>query len=405
MKKYFYLQIKRVIKIFPHILAVAIAMLVGLTAILFGVLTMFDNREDNKHYTVAIAGDTDNDYISWGIAALQMADETGFSIDFVEMTESEAHKELKKGNIVAYVVLPEDFVEKAIYGDVESITYVTSAGMEGIASIFKKEITAFVTDVVVYSQKGIYGIEEALVANGMGDEAYKHVYKISLDYIDLIIDRNELYSVNELGVADGLSTPEYYICSIFVILFVLIGIPFSVIYIKRDYAFNRLLLSRGYSCGKQLVCEYGAHLTAMFLLSEVILLVSVIMVGNMTLAQVLGSFAIKIIPIIVMISAFNILMFELSNNLVSGLLLHFFVVISLCYVSGCMYPIYAFPKVVENIAGFLPTGMARSYLATCFTFDSSIYGFVGLILYAVVFYALALLLRFRKTVGNRGWLV
>lgn len=409
MKKYFYLQVKRVAKILPLVLAVAVALLVGLAAVLSGVLTMLDNSEDQKHFAIAVTGDTDNDYINWGITAMQSFDETRFSVDFVEMTESEAKKALGKREIAAYVVLPENFVKKALSGEIEPITYVTSAGMEGVTSLFKKEITALVTDMVIYSQKGAYGLGDALYDSGLGKLSHKHINNISLEYADLIFQRNELYSVSEVGVSDGLSTPEYYICAIAVMLFVLIGLPFAAIYIKKDYAFNRLLLSRGYSCRLQLGCEYGAHLAAMFLLAAVMMLAVAVAAGFISetvssdlFAQVLGSFAVKIIPVIIMLSAFNIMMFELSSNLVSGLLLHFFSAISLCYVSGCMYPIYAFPKVIKALAAFLPTGIARSYLATCFTFDSSLYGLIGLLLYAVAFYGFALFLRFRKTVGIRG---
>lgn len=409
MKKYFYLQLKRVAKIFPFVLAVTVALLVGLAAVLYGVLDMFDNSEDNKRFTIAVAGDTDNEYMSWGIAAMQTFDETRFSVDFVEMTEAKAQTALKKGEISAYVVIPEGFVEKAITGLVEPVTYVTSAGMEGLTTLFKKEITTLVTDMVVYSQKGAYGLGDALDNNGLEKISNTHINKISLEYTSLIFERDKLYSVTELGVSDGLSTTQYYICAILVMLFVLVGLPFAAVYIKKDYAFNRLLLSRGYSFGLQLGCEYGAHLIAMFLQSAVMLLTVIVMMGVMPemssgnlLTQVLGDVVLKIIPIVIMISAFNIMMFELSNNMVSGLLLHFFTAISLCYVSGCMYPIYAFPKIIKNIAVFLPTGIARSYLATCFTYDSSIYGLVGLALYAVLFYGIALLVRFRKTVGIRG---
>lgn len=408
MKKYFYLQLKRVAKIFPFVLTVTIALLIGLAVVLYGLLAMFDDRADNQRFTIAVAGDTDNQYLSWGISAMQTFDETRFSIEFVEMAESEAQSALEKGEISAYVIIPDGFVEKAVSGEVDPVTYVTSAGMEGITALFKKEITSLVTDMVIYSQKGSYGVGMALDNNGFEEISNSHINQISLEYADLIFQRNQLYSVSELGISDGISTPQYYVCAILVMLLVLIGMPFAAIYVKKDYAFNRLLLSRGYSSVLQLGCEYGAHLIAMLLQSAVILLIVAAALGALPdsasknmLTQSLGDIVVKVIPVVVMLSAFNIMMFEFSNNLVSGLLLHFFAAISLCYVSGCMYPIYAFPKVIKNIAAFLPSGIARGYLATCFSLESSVSGFVGLIFYAAVFFGIALLVRFRKTVGIR----
>lgn len=406
MKKYFYLQLKRVGKIFPFILAVTVALLIGLSVILYGVLDTFNRREDNKQFAIAVTGDTDNSYMKWGIAAMQALDETRFSIRFVKMDEADAKTALKKGTISAYVVMPEGFVEKAISGEIEPITYITSAGMEGLSTLFKNEITTLVTDMVVYSQKGAYGLDSALDDNGLADISYQHMNQISLEYTDLIFHRNELCRVDELGISDGLSTPEYYICAITILIFVLIGIPFSMVYIKKDYAFHRLLLSRGYSAQLQLSCEYCTHLFAMFLQAAAIMLI--IFAANI-IPKVIGSdtlsfhgFLLKIAPIIIMISAFNLFMFELSNNIVSGLLLHFFLAISLCYISGCMYPIYAFPQIIKKIGSCLPTGIARSYLATEFTFDTSLPYLVGIILYTIAFYTLAWLIRYRKTTVVRG---
>ena len=408
MKKYFYLQLKRAAKIFPFVLAVTLALLIGLAAVFSGLLSTLADSENNKRFSIAITGDTDNEYLGWGMTAMKTLDETRFSIDFIEMTENAAQKALKKGDISAYVIIPEDFVEKAVSGDVMPITYVTSTGMEGIAELFKREVTDLVTNMVVYSEKGAYGLGEALDDNGIRGSG-KHMNAISLEYTDLIFHRNELYSVSETGVSDGLSTPEYYVCAIAVMLLVLIGMPFATVYIKKDYSFNRLLLSRGHSSILQLGCEYGAHFIAMLLQAAVILLVITATISFMPqtvsgelLAPILEEFFIKIIPIVIMLAAFNIMMFELSSNMVSGLLLHFFAAISLCYVSGCMYPIYAFPEVIKAIAAFLPTGIARSYLATSFTFASSARELIGLIIYAIAFFGIALLVRFRKTVGIRG---
>ena len=93
------------------------------------------------------------------------------------------------------------------------------------------------------------------------------------------------------------------------------------------------------------------------------------------------------------------LLFTLSGNMVSGLLLQFFGVIGLCYVSGCIYPISAFPMAVQQLAAWLPTGIARHYLSTAFS-DASAWGSLGgLMLYTLAFLALALLVRVRKTTG------
>lgn len=408
MKNYFYLQLKRVTKILPFVIAITVALLIGLSAILYGLIDHFASDESNNKFTIGVTGDTNNSYIDLGLTAMGTLDETRFSMELIEMTEEEAKKKLATDEISAYIIMPDNFINKALSGDIDPITFVTTPGIEGITELLKREITTLITDMVIYSQKGAYGLYDALKDNGLKSEAHKHLNKISIKYADLIVKRSELYEVSELGVSDGLTTPEYYICAVLILLLVLVGLPFATVYIKKDYSFNQLLMSRGFSASKQIFYEYLAHLIAM--LFQVAIMIGTLFVAfkfmpNLIepglVGDIIGTIVARIIPIVIMLAAFNIMMFEWSSNIVSGLLLHFFAAIGLCYVSGCMYPIYAFPNVIEKIANVLPTGIARAYLAAGFTYDDSLKLFAGLLAYAVLFFGLAWFMRFSKTVKIR----
>lgn len=395
MRKYFYLQLKLSAKLLPFVLGVALALMLGLGLILSGLLANFRSSEESKAFSVALCGDTDNTYLQWGLAALQMADESQFSVSVVEMPREQAHAALEKGEISAYVILPEGLMEKALAGeDFEPITYVTSAGAEGISSFLKREVTALVTKLVVYSQKGSYGLAELLIDNHLPQNVDDHMTALALEYADLIIHRDEVYAPQVLGVSDGLSTGDYYICAAVIILLMLMGLPYAAIYIKRDQALSRMLRSRGFSCARQLLCEYGAHSLSMLVLGGFLLALA-------ALAGVLpgGGFALRLIPVLLMVAALNMLIFSLSGNMVSGLLLHFFGTIGLCYVSGCIYPVTAFPMAVQRLAAFLPTGIARHHLSTAFTAQAAWGSLGGLLLYTVVFLGIALPVRLRKTAG------
>ncbi len=395
MRKYFCLQLKLAGRLLPFVLAVTLTLMLGLGLILSGLLANFRSSEESKAFSVALCGDTDNTYLQWGLAALQMADESQFSVSVVEMSQAQAHAALEKGEISAYVILPEGLMEKALAGeDFEPITYVTSAGAEGISSFLKREVTALVTKIVVYSQKGSYGLAELLIDNGLDENVNDHMTALALEYADLIIHRDEFYAPQVLGVSDGLTTGDYYICAVIIILLMLMGLPYAVIYIRRDYALPRMLRSRGFSCARQLLCEYGAHSLSMLVLGGFLLALAAI-VG--VLPE--GGLALRLIPVLLMIAALNMLVFSLSGNMVSGLLLHFFGAISLCYVSGCIYPVTAFPMAVQRVAAVLPTGIARHHLSTAFSYESAWGSLGGLMLYTLAFWGIALLVRIRKTTG------
>jgi len=135
-------------KQFPFVLTVTVALVVGMSILLSGLLNIFYDENSANTFTVGITGDTDNAYMQWGLAALQSIDADQFSIAVAEMTEDEAQKALEKGEIAAYVILPQDFMDNALAGDVMPITYVTSAGMEGVTTLMKKEITHIQTHIL-----------------------------------------------------------------------------------------------------------------------------------------------------------------------------------------------------------------------------------------------------------------
>ena len=180
MRKYFYLQLKRNFKILPFILAVTAVMLVGVFIVVSGIARVTQDSEENKRFKVAITGDTDDQYTQLGMSVLQNFDDTRFSMEIVEMTTDDAEVALKNGSISAYVILPEDFIERAIYGDVDKVVYVTSVASQNAVSMFKNEVTGLITDIVVESQKGTYGIDEAVTQNGINDPYGKYMNQLSL---------------------------------------------------------------------------------------------------------------------------------------------------------------------------------------------------------------------------------
>jgi len=404
MKNYFILQIKRAAKQFPSVMVITLLLFGGLAVILYGLLATFFGGETTQRFSVAITGDTNDMYLRWGLSAVQSMDDSRFSLEILEMDEETAQKALEKGEISAYAVLPKGFMENAMTGVIEPITYVTAAGMEGITTVFKQEITQQVTEMVVYSQKGVYGMAEAMIANGTEEGIYDYMTELSLEFAELIFYRDTIYSVKELGISNGLSTPEYYVCAISLMLILLIGIPFAAINIKKDYAFCRLLRSRGHSAIKQIGCEYAVHLLTMLLQVGVLLLVAKLIMPFFSASREYfpKDMAGKMIPVVIMVAAWNMMLFELANNIVSGLLLHFFAVISLCYISGCIYPVYAFPTKIQELVAWLPTGVARGYLSTCFTFKDGGNSLIVMAGYTVLFIGVALWIRFRKTARIRG---
>lgn len=410
MKMYFYLQFKRAFKLLPFVMVTALILFSGLTVIFNAFMKLQNESESNTRFKIGIAGDAAGTYLDLGMAALQNFDSSRFAIEMVTMTEAEAANAIEKGDISAYVVIPEGFIEAALYGEIRTIKYVTTPGSVGLISIFKDEITAVISDIVEESQKGVYGIADALDSNGCEDEAYRYMNKLNIEYIDFVLDRSGLYKVEELGIADGLSLPTYIFCGITVLFLFLTGLPYATLFVKKDISLNKVLSARGNPASKQVISEYLSFFVTMSLLFTSVLAILAAVTGASGALKDSGipqsvdmlMYALQILPVVALVTSCSFMIFELSGNLVSGMLLQFFTCLSLCYISGCLYPIYAFPISVQRLAVFLPTGMARSYLAGCLTGKSVVTDLLGMTVYLAVFLTVTVLVRRYKIVAKRG---
>lgn len=407
MKKFLLLQLKRMLKFMPLVIGVTLCLVLALSVFISGMVSFLSESEDKKPIKIGVTGDTDNEYMKMGLTALKTLDDTRFSIVFTEMEKEDALKAMETKEIVAYISFPDNFIDKAISGTVEPIEFVTTSGASDVTTLFKNELTTIITDMMIVSEKGAYGINDAMDENGLSKESYDAMEKISAYYVNMIFNRSKVYEVKETGFKDGLDMMDYFICGITVLLIFMMGLPYAVIYVKGDYSLNRLLLSRGHSCLLQLLCEYISHLLSMFAL-VISMFAFLIIAGNASggLSSIIGNgslvtFLLRLLPVIIMITSFNILAFELADNIVSGILIHFFTCLCMCYISGCMYPIYTFPVILQRVSAFLPAGMSISWLSGNFTKTFNLLSLIGILVYSLLFFALALFIRNRKTANKQ----
>lgn len=409
MRTYFSLQFKRVMKVFPFILLVTVVLFAALAVLLSGLMSSFNNSEKNAVFKVGITGDTDNEMLQLAIVAFQSFDESRFSLEFIEMEKTAAETALHTGDISAYLELPEDFVEKAMRGEMEPMYYVTTVGSNNIAHMFKNEITALVTDVVVSSQQGSFGLQEVLDDKNVSGSHGELVNALAIEYVNLVLKRTEAITVDELGISEGMRTGEYYLCGMTLLFLMLLGLPYVVVYARQDRSLNVLLLSRGVSGMRQLWDEWLSHFLSLLCLAAVVfapVLVLSAVSDNATLLMLsLDEWLTYIaffIPVLVMVSTFNLFIFEIGGNVVSSALLHFFSVLCMCYVSGCFYPVYTFPRAIQAVERLLPTGVARETLAIALSEEATHRSLIGVAVYAVLFFVGAWLVRMAKLRRREG---
>lgn len=406
MKAFSYLglQWKRASRFLPFVFIVSLLLLLGIGLLLNTLLWSDHDKEENQKLTVGITGNTEDEYVKMGIAAVSDFDASRFSIDFLELDLETAQAMLDRGEITAYAIIPDGFVEGVMYGTILPITYVTGHASIGIGTMLKEEVTAMISCIVIESQKGAYGLQALMKANKLSGIS-KQMDAINLRYFSAILGRTAFVEAETIGISDGLSFSEYMTCGFLILLLLLLGVSCCPLFSRKDQSLHRLLAASGQSNAIQVLCELAAYVAMLFITLLTLFLAAelgfrLLPSGQFSLSEMLRmdlfSLAVRLFPALLAIAAMQFFLYELCDNIVSALLLQVLCALSLGYVSGCFYPIGFLPKSIQYLSSATPSGAARQYLETLLS-DARIGKEVVLLMgFTVVFFALSVLVRSRR---------
>ena len=392
----------------PPLLIACILLCTALGIFLGGMIENDKNDAKHQKFKIAIVGSTEDNYLSMGITALKTLDSTRFAIEIIQTDEQTAKSNLESGKIAAYVVIPKGFAQAALSGNIMKIKYYTTDSAVGVVSIFKDEVTKTISDILVDSQKGVYGLADSIRDNTTIKGVGNHMDYLALDYLSMILRRSEVYTVSTLGVTDGLSTAGYFLSGILTLFILLQGIVASGIFIRKDNSLCRVIRANGGGAFKQVTSEYLAYfiliaLIVILIVTSVFLVISpgeIIPDIKWATFSDLPLLLLKLLPAVAVITSLQFLLFEISTALVSGVLLQFLVAISLGYISGCFYPIYFFPDIAQKISTFLPSGIARTHISNCISNNFNAESLLGCAIYIAIFMTITLLIRHLKVKGK-----
>ena len=394
MGAYFFTQCKRLLRYLPGAFLVALLLMAG-TALAFGALQESNLRDNMQKASVAIVGDTDNEFLQMGLSTLKAFDSTRLSLELHYMQQDEAWRALSAGQIAGFVVIPEGFVEEAFRGNILQLEFVSTAGATGLVSIFKEEITRSISDLLVSSQKGVFGMAEVMTDQGFSHRLSGKLDEMSVLYLDYVFTRDRIFSLETLGVAGSADLTTYLLCGFTILLSMLVCLSFAPALTCKSSALGQALCARGRSAAGQSLCDLLAYgcMTALVLFP--ILIAATCLGGCQLSTHALLGF----IPIWLVITCFSFMMCSLSSQLIGGVLLQFFCVLLLGFLSGCMYPLYFFPLSMQQLAAWLPPALSRTQLANILTGTSNPV-VLWLLIYSFAFAGLGCLLRGRRIKGG-----
>lgn len=403
---YIRMQIKRVGRSLPAILLPAVA-LVGIAALLSWMIwSMNEDSADKKKVEIALVGDLSDPYLKLGMYVLEDMDPVHDTVAFLPMSEEEAIQKLDRGQITAYAVIPEGLVESIMRGENKKVTYVAAGGSAEMVSVLVRELLEALSAFLVETQNSVYGMQRILEKYGMEGQIQAATVEFDLRYMDLFLNRAQIYEVKEIGLSNKLSLQGYYVCSMLLLFLLLWGIACSPLFVKRDLAFQKLLRAGGQKLWMQVTGEYVAYV---LLMAVCVLATAAILAAGMRAVQTpvpeweaagqgeLFLLAVRALPVMAMISAVQLFLFELVTGIASGVLLQFLSAVCMGYLSGCFYPISFLPSGIQKISSFLPSGIGLRYLDACMPGQGGADREIpGIVISVLLFLGLTMLVRKRK---------
>lgn len=413
MKKFFRYFVSRLrchFKSSPGVLAVAIvtALAVALAA---GALIRRagENEDKNELLRVGISGNLDQRYVDLVIDTMNDLDPSVLSVDFIRIDdEEEAMRRVRSGELLGYLRVPDGFVDAAERGDFIPAYYVTEGTDTAFGESIVREFMTVVQSVADSAQRGVFGLGRYLDGEEVSEEEYNELTdSLALEYADALLTRSDALDVRVIGDDGGVTVGVYYFVAFSLFFAFLFGIGCAPHIVKRDMSLPRLLSSARLGAPGQAVAETLAYFIFCGLFTSFIFILGGAVAAGGEISSYFGAssvapfalYAVRVMPAILMISAFQIFLYECVTGLVSGVLLQFVASISVSYISGFFYPSSFFPESVQKIAAILPGGAAFTYAKCAFTGRGAMAHILPVLAWCAFFVAATALIR-RKRIGG-----
>lgn len=400
---YFLVQLKRCFKLLPGMLIMIVLVAMVVSAIGYAIFNSEAYKEEQMRYKLGIVGDTSDNMLSMGVNLLENNDDSRFMLEIVQFdAEDDAKDALREGKISAYVLITDEFVNSlnALSNDI-NLEYFATSGQRGITSVMMDELADIASELVVSSEKGLLVLEQEMKNAGFPAEAINpQIDRLLLLYVGAMLARGDVVEFSELGLSDGLTTPQYYSISLSLFFLLLMSFCSISFFLGKKKATYQFISAKGLGVSWQILAEYLAYFLMNLFCVELILIIvrrlSRLRILSFENGEIIGDMAfvkseINIIAVMLLFSALGLFIFEVVTGVINKFLAAFIIFIGMAYISGYFYPKSFFPDALQKLGELLPTGVAFTYMGGLHREYILI-----MVIYTIIFISASIFIRRRK---------
>lgn len=415
------LRLKAVLKIFPSMCAMTLLLCLSLGGILYlqsaRSLHLAEGDEDAT-VPIGIAGVSDSGTFSAAFPALLQLDSSRSEVSFhLYDTKQEAVNAIRKGEILAAIVIPDGVISTLLAGGLDQMILVVPASTAGLETLVLRELSKAVSVILGSMNSASNVLSDYYVASGTSDPEVIANAQTDLLLMSMqdMLHRKHMFQVRYVKSGSQLSVESFYLVSMVLLLILLTGVMCAGSFIRSDYSLAQLLNLRRLGSFRQVLAEYISLIALLSCLGVLFFPLIGVVLGRMPITfSAFGLtpesflngfllFCLKSFPVILLAAAIDLFLYELSKALITGVLLQFLVMIVLAYLSGVFYTVQSMPGTLKAIQPFLPTGQALLYLQATARGKTSVWMSLLLTLaWAALFLIGSFLLRKSNVSGKRG---
>lgn len=391
MRIYFELICKTCLHAVPGILAgiFVISLLLG------GLFFVYRQNQEHSRASsvlqIGIAAQEQEPYVDWMISAIENMQSLEFNCHFTRLSPESSEEKLHRGELDAIFIIPKNYIASLIQGNENPLIIRFGTSDTTIAGFLVKQIGAAASRLMINTQAGIYTMKEIYQKEHLADASSDEL-TLNLKYLDTILHRDQLISVEEVTAKSGLNGSSALFSSAILLFLLFCGLVCPDILRPESKSLQEKLFLSGIRSFHQLLLRY---LALVLLFSCLYLMLSLafsawISLSGQTFSDPLpqnfrswlGCF-LQLYPLVFPVCALIQFVYELIQNKIFGVLFLFFLIVIMGYLSGCFYPLSWLPSGVQQFSVFLPVRHMLDFTAGCLSGNWSVSAFFYMTLYGI----------------------
>lgn len=409
--RYLYMEMKKMIGIFPRMLLQAIMLMILIGAIAFCGARTMEKEPLAVRADIGVVVREGNTMTRIALGYVENLESASQICHFVQMTDEEGVRSLENGDIAALIVLPEQLVEGIMNGVNPSVEvfFPKNAGLE---AMLLRELTESGAGLLRVAQAQIYGAYDTAVEYGLMDRLSVMEGEIDSYNLAFALDRLAIYQEEMVSATGKMNMIQFYVASGAVLFLLLTGMAIYPVVQREPEAFRKQLTRYGtgevwqsfckWLCGFLCVSLFGCIALTVLKIAgifapEVVESLILALTGSRRGSDI-GVQAGMMLLILITISTLVYMIYSLAGSRSSAILLIFLLSVVMIYLSGGLVPSMFLPKVMQVIGDRLPTAYlirAVGGILTGYHRDILRQCVLGLCCYTVLFSAASYWLRRR----------